>query len=64
MATTTNKSATKVKLTASKSKTADELAVDALDLMRRYNISQLVVLQNGMYAGLLHLHDLIREGLI
>ena len=47
-----------------KSIEADELAVDALDLMRRYNISQLVVLQNGMYAGLLHLHDLIREGLI
>lgn len=47
-----------------KSIEADELAVDALDMMRRHNISQLVVLQNGLYAGLLHLHDLIREGLI
>lgn len=43
---------------------ADELAVDALDNMRKFNISQLVVLQNGLYAGVLHLHDLIREGLI
>jgi arabinose-5-phosphate isomerase len=47
-----------------KSIEADELAVDALDIMRKQNISQLVVLQNGLYAGLLHLHDLIREGLI
>jgi arabinose-5-phosphate isomerase len=47
-----------------KSIEADELAVDALDRMRKNNISQLVVLQNGHYAGLLHLHDLIREGLI
>ncbi|MBI2729613.1 MAG: KpsF/GutQ family sugar-phosphate isomerase [Sphingobacteriales bacterium] len=47
-----------------KSIEVDELAVDALDKMRKYNISQLVVLNNGLYAGLLHLHDLIREGLI
>ncbi|MGE5106521.1 MAG: KpsF/GutQ family sugar-phosphate isomerase [Sphingobacteriales bacterium] len=47
-----------------KSIEADQLAVDALDLMRKHNISQLIVLQNGLYAGLLHLHDLIREGLI
>lgn len=43
---------------------AGELAVDALDKMRTYNISQLVVLNKGVYVGVLHLHDLIREGLI
>jgi arabinose-5-phosphate isomerase len=43
---------------------AEALAVEALDQMRQHNISQLVVLHNGGYAGLLHLHDLIREGLI
>lgn len=43
---------------------ADELAVDALDKMRSNDISQLVVLNMGEYAGVLHLHDLIREGLI
>lgn len=47
-------------------KTIDEgaLAVDALDLMRKNNITQLLVTDNGHYAGVVHLHDLIREGLI
>jgi len=43
---------------------ADELAVEALDLMRRKDISQLVVLSGKTYKGIVHLHDLIREGLI
>jgi arabinose-5-phosphate isomerase len=42
----------------------DELAVTALDLLRKNEISQLAVLQNGKYSGIIHLHDLIREGLI
>lgn len=42
----------------------DELAVDALDLMRKKSITQLVVIDNGKYLGFIHLHDLIREGLI
>jgi arabinose-5-phosphate isomerase len=42
----------------------DELAVDALDLMRKGSITQLVVVENGKYLGFIHLHDLIREGLI
>ena len=41
-----------------------ELAVDALDLLRKKEISQLVVIENGKYSGIIHLHDLIREGLI
>ena len=40
------------------------LAVDALSLMRANNISQLVVENEGHYAGIIHLHDLIREGII
>ena len=43
---------------------AESLAVDALDLMRKNNITQLLVTENGHYAGVIHLHDLIREGLI
>jgi arabinose-5-phosphate isomerase len=43
---------------------ASEMAVNALDLMRTNNITQLLVLDNGLYAGVIHLHDLIREGLI
>jgi arabinose-5-phosphate isomerase len=42
----------------------DELAVEALDLLRRKEISQLAVIENGKYTGIIHLHDLIREGLI
>ena len=42
----------------------EELAVDALDLMRKNSITQLVVVENGIYMGFIHLHDLIREGLI
>lgn len=41
-----------------------ELAVDALDLMRKNNISQLLVVNNEKYTGIIHLHDLVREGII
>lgn len=44
--------------------TADALATEALDVLRYHNISQLVVLENELYAGIIHLHDLIREGII
>lgn len=47
-----------------KSISPDELAVDALDLMRRHDITQLVVLNDQKYLGIIHLHDLVREGLI
>ena len=43
---------------------SDELAVDALDLMRKKNITQLIVTENNRYAGIVHLHDLVREGII
>ncbi|MEO6758929.1 MAG: CBS domain-containing protein, partial [Saprospiraceae bacterium] len=42
----------------------DALAVDALVLLREHSITQLVVLENGQYLGMVHLHDLVREGLI
>lgn len=42
----------------------DELAVDALDMMRKNEITQLVVTDEKKYLGIIHLHDLIREGLI
>jgi arabinose-5-phosphate isomerase len=40
------------------------LAVEALNILRAHDISQLVVAENGKYAGILHLHDLIREGIV
>ncbi|MBK8609459.1 MAG: KpsF/GutQ family sugar-phosphate isomerase [Chitinophagaceae bacterium] len=43
---------------------AEMLAVNALEEMRAHNISQLIVEDNGVYAGLIHLHDLVKEGII
>jgi arabinose-5-phosphate isomerase len=42
----------------------DALAVQALDTMRKNNITQLLVADEKIYVGVIHLHDLIREGLI
>lgn len=42
----------------------DELAVTALDILRKNEITQLAVTEGGSYLGIIHLHDLIKEGLI
>ncbi len=42
----------------------NELATEALALMRKHDITQLVVMKEGKYAGVLHLHDLVREGIL
>ena len=42
----------------------DTLAVEALDLMRKKSITNLfVVSKEGEYLGVVHLHDIIREGI-
>lgn len=41
-----------------------EMAVAALDIMRSNEITQLVVADKDRYLGILHLHDLVKEGLI
>ncbi|TBR20310.1 MAG: KpsF/GutQ family sugar-phosphate isomerase [Chitinophagaceae bacterium] len=43
---------------------ANELAIEALDIMRKNSITQLAVTDNNKYLGFIHLHDLIREGLV
>jgi arabinose-5-phosphate isomerase len=43
---------------------AEALAIEALDLMRTHDITQLVVTGTTGYMGFIHLHDLIREGII
>ena len=40
------------------------LATNALDIMNKNKITQLVVVDNGMYIGLIHLHNIIKEGLV
>lgn len=41
-----------------------ELAANALHLMRQNSISQLVVTDSGKYAGIIHLQDILKEGII
>lgn len=43
---------------------ADAMAVDALDRIESYGISQILVKDNDQYAGVVHLHNLIKEGII
>jgi arabinose-5-phosphate isomerase len=42
----------------------DAMAVDALAIMEENNISQIVVTENGNYAGIVHIHELLKEGII
>ncbi|WP_224489455.1 KpsF/GutQ family sugar-phosphate isomerase [Robertkochia flava] len=49
---------------APKAVEAEMMAVDALETMEANGISQLLVEQDGKYAGVIHLHDLIKEGII
>ena len=42
----------------------DELAVLALKKMKDNNITQLIVTKGNVYSGVIHLHDLLREGII
>jgi arabinose-5-phosphate isomerase len=43
---------------------ADAPAIDAMEMMRANNITQLPVVVDNRYAGVIHLHDLIREGIL
>jgi|TARA_R110002020_G_scaffold82497_3_gene204275 arabinose-5-phosphate isomerase len=42
----------------------DAMAVDAMDVLETNGISQLLAEENGTYSGVVHLHNLIREGII
>jgi arabinose-5-phosphate isomerase len=42
----------------------DDFAVEALARMQERNITQLIVTENGRFSGFIHLHDLLREGLV
>ncbi|MFM9027115.1 MAG: CBS domain-containing protein, partial [Bacteroidota bacterium] len=47
-----------------KSAEKDMLAIDALAVMKEYNISQLLITEKGKYVGMVHLHDIIKEGIL
>ncbi|MBQ0005873.1 MAG: KpsF/GutQ family sugar-phosphate isomerase [Alistipes sp.] len=39
------------------------LAVDALEVMEKNEITSVVVLEEGRYVGLVHIHDIMKEGI-
>lgn len=41
-----------------------ELAVNALSIMRTHNITQLLVTNEDKYVGIIHIQDLLKEGII
>lgn len=41
----------------------DILAVEALDLMKKKQITNLFVVENQQYLGVIHIHDIIKEGI-
>jgi len=43
---------------------AEALAVEALALMQEKDISQIIVADNNVYIGMIHMHDLMREGIL
>lgn len=42
----------------------NELALKALKIIRENNITQVIVTKESKYIGMIHLHDLIREGIV
>ncbi|MCF8218266.1 MAG: KpsF/GutQ family sugar-phosphate isomerase [Bacteroidales bacterium] len=47
-----------------KSLQADTLAVDALDIMRKNNITQVLIMNEDEYLGMVHLHDILEAGIL
>jgi len=43
---------------------SDTMAVKALDIMQKNNITQILVNENDNYIGVVHFHDLLQEGII
>jgi arabinose-5-phosphate isomerase len=43
---------------------AEELAVKAFNMMEQNKITSLVVIEKGKYIGLVHIHDILREGIV
>lgn len=42
----------------------DELAIKAFEKMEKNSITQLVVTEGSRYIGMIHLHDLLKEGIV
>ena len=42
----------------------DAMAIEAMELMDRYGITQILAHDNGRYTGVVHIHNLSKEGII
>ncbi|MGB0789594.1 MAG: CBS domain-containing protein, partial [Marinirhabdus sp.] len=40
------------------------MAVEAMELMEKHGITQLLAEENGAYKGVVHIHNLTKEGII
>lgn len=59
----TSKTAQEIMSINPKTIAIDAMAIEALDTMEKFNISQILVTQNEIYVGVVHLHDIIKEGI-
>ena len=59
-----NLSAKDIMSRSPKTISANAMAIEALQFMKANEISQLIVKDKNKYAGVIHIHDLIREGII
>jgi len=51
-------------MTKSPKKTSsDILAYDAFKIMKKNKITQLIVEDNNNYTGIIHIHNIIKEGI-
>lgn len=42
----------------------DAMAIDAMEILETNDISQVISEENGKYAGVVHIHNLVKEGII
>ncbi|NBU81729.1 MAG: KpsF/GutQ family sugar-phosphate isomerase [Flavobacteriaceae bacterium] len=41
-----------------------DMVIDALNILEDFSITQLIVVDNGLYKGVIHLHDILKEGIV
>ena len=41
-----------------------DMVIDAFNILEDFSITQLVVVDDGEYKGVLHLHDILKEGIL
>ena len=61
--TSNETTASEMMSTNPKTMDADRLAVAALEFMESNSITQIIITEGGSYAGIVHLHDILKEGI-